>query len=201
MAYDLHIVRTRDWTDAASAPITRQDVDALIAADSELEWSKADHVDMRDDTGAVTRYWMINWRGQPCFWWYRDQIQCSGPNEAQQFKLTQMARALGAFAVGDDGETYDTGGSAPRQPATSIAKRVARWFARLRPRRRPVIEHEPLAFEVGDTVRDPWGNEHTVISIDSKAEHGMGVIRTRRSDGTEHAHAMLAHGLESLAKR
>ena len=54
MAYDLHIVRTEDWTDAASAPITRQDVDALIAADSELAWSTTDSVDMSDDAGAVT---------------------------------------------------------------------------------------------------------------------------------------------------
>jgi hypothetical protein len=52
---------------------------------------------------------------------------------------------------------------------------------------------------VGVKVRDPWGNEHTVISIDPKAAHGMGVIRTRRSDGTEHAYAMIAHGLELVA--
>jgi hypothetical protein len=49
---------------------------------------------------------------------------------------------------------------------------------------------------VGDSVRDPWGKEHTVLAIDAEAEHGMGVIRTRRSDGTEHEHAMIAHGLE-----
>ena len=201
MAYDIHIVRTKDWTDAASAPITRQDVDALIAADAELEWSTRDYVDMHDDTGAVLRYWMIDWRGRPCFWWYRDQLQCSGPDQAQQFKLTQMARALNAFVVGDDGEIYGTSGSAAQKPTASIAERVARWIARLRPQRRPVIEHEPLAFGVGDTVRDPWGNEHTVISINAKAERGMGVIRTRRSDGTEHSHAMLAHGLEALTKR
>lgn len=106
MAYDIHIVRTESWLDAASAPITKQDVDALIAADSELSWSSTDYVDMSDDGGAVTRYWMITWRGQPCFWWYRDQIQCSGPDEAQVAKLVQMSRALRARVVGDDGEPY-----------------------------------------------------------------------------------------------
>jgi hypothetical protein len=106
MAYDLHIVRTKDWTEATSAPITKQDVDALIASDSELSWSTTDYVDMADEGGVSTRYFMIAWRGQPCFWWYRDQIQCSGPDDAQQSKLVQMARALGAFAVADDGETY-----------------------------------------------------------------------------------------------
>lgn len=110
MAYDLHIVRTKDWTEAASAPITKQDVDALIAADSELAWSTSDYVDMSDDAGAVTRYWMITWRGQACFWWYRDQIQCSGPDDEQQMKLARLARALSAYAVGDDGERYEIKG-------------------------------------------------------------------------------------------
>ena len=201
MAYDLHIVRTKDWLEASSAPITKQDVEALIAGDRELAWSTADYVDMTDDAGTVTRYYMITWRGEPCFWWYRDQIRCSGPDEAQQSKLVQMAQALNAFAVGDDGEIYGADDGAPEQPTASFGERVAGWFARLRPQRRPVIEHQPLPFGVGDRVRDPWGNEHTVIAIDPKAEHGMGVIRTRRSDGTEHAHAMIAHGLELAAKR
>ena len=201
MAYDLHIVRTKNWLEASSAPITKQDVDALIASDPELTWSTTDYVDMSDHAGAVTRCFMITWRGQPCFWWYRDQIQCSGPDEAQQSKLVQMAQALDAFAVGDDGEIYGSDGGPPHQPTASFGERVAGWFARLRPQRRPVIEHDPLPFGVGDRVRDSWGNEHTVISIDPKAEHGMGMIRTRRSDGTKHAHAMIAHGLELSLKR
>jgi hypothetical protein len=106
MAYDLHIVRTENWLEASAAPITKSDADALIASDPELAWSTTDYVDMSDDTGAVTRYWMITWHGRPCFWWYRDQIQCSGPDETQQGKLVQMARALDAYVVGDDGELY-----------------------------------------------------------------------------------------------
>jgi hypothetical protein len=106
MAYDLHIVRTEDWTQAASAPITKQDVDALIAADSELAWSATDYVDMSDEAGGSTRYYMITWRGEPCFWWYRDQIQCSGPDETQVSKLVRMARALNGYAVGNDGVIY-----------------------------------------------------------------------------------------------
>ena len=202
MAYDIHLVRTENWLEASSAPIARSDVDALIAGDPELEWSTTDYVDMSDDTGAVTRYWMIRWRGQSCFWWYRDQIQCSGPDEAQVRKLVQMARALGAFAVGDEGETYPLAQTnAPTaQSAASLGERVAAWFARLFPQRRPVIEHPPLLFGVGDRVRDPWGHEHKVISIDPNAEHGLGVIRTRRNDGTEHAQAMIAHGLEPVPK-
>jgi hypothetical protein len=198
MAYDLHIVRTKDWLDASTAPITKRDVDTLIAGDPDLAWSTTDYVDMSDDAGAVTRYWMITWRGQPCFWWCRDQIQCSVPDDAQQSKLVQMARALNAFVVGDDGEIYNGDHGLLPEPAVSFCARAAGWFARFRRQRRPVIQHEPLPFGVGDRVRDPWGNEHTVISIDPKAKHGMGVIRTRRSDGTEHARAMIAHGFEPV---
>ena len=200
MAYDLHIVRTKDWLEASSAPITKRDVDNLIASDLDLAWSTTDYVDMSDDTGAVTRYWMITWRGQPCFWWYRDQIQCSGPDEAQQSKLGQMARALNAFVVGDDGEIYNADGGLLREPTASFGARAAGWFARFRPQRRPVIHHQPFPFGVGDRVRDLWGNEHTVISIDPKAKYGTGVIRTRRSDGTEHARAMIAHGFQPVTK-
>lgn len=201
MGYDLHIVRTKDWTEAPNAPITKQEVDALIAADSELAWSTTDYVEMKDQTGVATRYFMITWRGEPCFWWYQDRIQCSGPDDAQQSKLVQIALALNAFAVGDDGEIYDDDGGSRRLPTVSLSERLRNWFTRLRPQRRPQIEHEPLPFGVGDSVRDPWGNEHTVISIDPTAGHGMGKIQTRRSDGTEHAHAMIAHGLEPVHKR
>ncbi len=125
MAYDLHIVRTKDWTEAASAPITKQDVDALIAADSELAWSTTDYVDMADAAGVSTRCYMITWRGQPCFWWYRDQIQCSGPDEEQVCKLVKMSRVLHAHVVGDDGEIY------PLEQATLPTQKppqaAARW--------------------------------------------------------------------------
>ncbi|MEM1203459.1 MAG: hypothetical protein AAGN66_09560 [Acidobacteriota bacterium] len=106
MAYDLHLVRTEDWTQAADAPITKQDVAALMAADPELAWSTTDYVDMSDEAGAVTRYWMMTWRGQPCFWWYQDQVLCSDPDEAQISKLVQMSRVLRARVFGDDGEEY-----------------------------------------------------------------------------------------------
>lgn len=127
MAYDLHIVRTENWLEAASAPITRQDVDALIAADSELAWSTTDYVEMRDDAGAITRYWMMTWQGQPCFWWYRDQVQCSGPDEAQVAKLVQMSQILHAHVVGDDGEIYPLEGRSVPQTLPPTAPSPSRW--------------------------------------------------------------------------
>jgi hypothetical protein len=123
MSYALHLTRTEDWTQAATAPITKPDVDALIAADPELAWSTTDHLDMKDETGAITRYFMITWRGKSFCWWNRNEIECSGPDDAQILKLVQMARALNAHAVGDDGELYPleknpVPSSATTKPAT-----------------------------------------------------------------------------------
>lgn len=128
MAYELHIVRTEDWTEAASAPVTKQDVDALIAKDPELAWSTTDYVDMADETGVSTRYFAITWRGESCFWWYRDQIQCSDPDDAQVAKLVQMSRALHARVVGDDGEAYPW--EQPGPTSTTRSPRAARkpWW-------------------------------------------------------------------------
>jgi len=196
MAYDVHIARTKNWRDASTAPITRREVDALIARDPELEWSAKDFVDMKDESGTVSRYWMIKWRGHPCFWWYRDHIECSRPNEAQRAKLAQMATSLNAFVVGDDGEVYGEDGASRGAARESFGQRVRRWLTLWRRRRRPDVQSKLLPFGVGDTVRDPWGNDHTVIAIDPKANHGLGSIRTRRRDGTEHVRAMVAHALE-----
>ena len=108
MGYDLHIVRTREWSDAYKKPILKSDVDALISSDRELSWSKTDYLDMRDEaSGRVIRYWMIEWNKRSTFWWYRDQIQHKNPNEREQIKMIQMAAALKAMVVGDDGERYE----------------------------------------------------------------------------------------------
>jgi hypothetical protein len=49
--------------------------------------------------------------------------------------MVAIAQQLDAAVQGDDGEIYERGGQAPRQQALSLSKRVAGWFARLRPQR------------------------------------------------------------------
>lgn len=107
MSYDLHVVRTKDWVDAAQAPITKADVDALIAADPELGWSATDGVRMKGPGDDVTFYPMITWRGETAFWWNRGEITCANPSEEHQRKIVEIARALNAYAVGDGGEHYE----------------------------------------------------------------------------------------------
>ena len=104
MDYDLHIVRTRNWLDAARAPITKEDADVVVVADPELEWLPSGVVAV---PGLVWPDFIICWRGAPCFWWHRDQISCKDPNEAQKKKMIEIARVLSAYVVGDEDEIYD----------------------------------------------------------------------------------------------
>ena len=105
MSYDLHIVRTLDWLDAATLPVTLEDTNHIIENDPKLDWSQSDYVDMNESTGTV-RYYMINWVGVPCFWWYRDQIIGATPDEQRTKKLVEIAERLNAYVIGDDGERY-----------------------------------------------------------------------------------------------
>lgn len=108
MAYEIHVVRTRDWLDAFQEPITREEFDRMIVTDSELAWSATDYLEMRDEGGEAKRYYAITWKGESAFMWYRDQLTCSGATEKQIIKLVEIAKQLDAFVVGDDGEHYET---------------------------------------------------------------------------------------------
>jgi len=106
MPYDLHVVRTPGWLDAAEFPITREEVEGLLQSDGELAWSASDYVDSTE-AGITTRNYMITWKGLPCFLWERDQITCASPDQQQTAKLIDIASRLNALVIGDDGERYE----------------------------------------------------------------------------------------------
>lgn len=105
MPYDLHVVRTLSWFDAAEYPITRDEVESLLQSDGELGWSASDYVDSTE-AGMTTRNNMITWKGHPCFLWERDPITCASPDQPQIAKLIEIASKLNALVIGDDGERY-----------------------------------------------------------------------------------------------
>lgn len=98
-----HIVRSEHWLDAADDPISKGEVDALIQSDGDLAWSTEHWADMLDD-GQVVRYPAILWRGEPTFWWYRDDIRCARPGEEELAKMIEIAVKLDANVVGNAGE-------------------------------------------------------------------------------------------------
>ena len=57
-----------------------------------------------------------------------------------------------------------------------------------------------LPFQVGDKVRDRWGNILVVMDIDPNAEQGLGTIRTRNAAGQESTTALETHNLTLVDK-
>ena len=122
MGYDVHVVRTELWQDSESHPITKADVDRLIASDESLSWSTTDYIDMKEDDGTIGRYFMIKWNGSPDFWWYRSEITCTSPDDAHVLKLVEVAGALEARVLGDDGERYELGKSLFGKPKVVVVR-------------------------------------------------------------------------------
>jgi hypothetical protein len=188
MGYDIHITRRKSWTDKGN-DITAEEWLTYIRRDSELR--------LRPESGRC----FAEWSGGSWLDWSDGVIFTKNPDDTLVTKMAAIARQFDATVQGDDGEIYD-GGESPRQPQISLGSRIAGSFSKPRAKPQQKVEHEPLPFGVGDTVIDAWGFEHTIISIDLDANHGLGRIQSRRSnDGTEHLYAMMAHGFKPVTKK
>ena len=191
MGYDLHITRRRVWSDVGD-DITADEWLAYVRNDPELRihLENGPHFAMWTGQSLGNEAW-LNWEA--------GEIFSKNPDAALIEKMVAIARQLGATVQGDDGERYDGGGGVAPAPGPSAGERARQWLWRLRRRSRSNAELAPPPFRVGDHLRDSWGNEHVVIALDSQREHGLGVIKTRRSDGKEFTHGMFAHGLTPVA--
>ena len=100
MAYDLHITRADDWSDSEKFPITKDEWEAIIAADPEL---RLDSIN-----GDSFAYWVDRQSGKKRGWfeWSDGEISTRYPDRAQLGKMLQLAQQLGAQVQGDDGEKY-----------------------------------------------------------------------------------------------
>ena len=202
MGYELHVTRAKNWTDSEARPITEAEWRAHVATDLELEVTGIAEVTTPE--GELLRYenpGLARWRGHPrgeevWFDLRHGRVVVKNPDELTIVKMVSVARALGAWVVGDDGETYDSSGEPPKPPTVSLGTRIASWFQQLRPV--PSIEPPVPPFRVGERVTDIRGRQGTILEIDLKAQHGMGVIRTRFDDGTELNYAAIAHDLTPI---
>lgn len=99
MGWELHIVRTEDWSDSASDPISREEWLQLVNDDEELS------IDNKNgDSYAI-------WSGQsehdePWLNWSDGRISTKHPDEALYCKMLQVAEKLNAIVVDDDDHKY-----------------------------------------------------------------------------------------------
>jgi hypothetical protein len=183
MGYDIHITRARDWTESEKTPVALEEWLGAIRAASDLEVRESRHAAWTAHPGRLDVPLLFD----------RGEISIKNPDEPTLARAIALAQALNARVVGDDGEVYERPDVPPRPAAASFGARVSSWLGHLRFRQD--IEADPLPFRVGDRVRDSWGNEATVIYLDTKAEHGLGVVKVRYDDGRELQSAAVAHGL------
>lgn len=187
MGHDIHITRRKFWADKGN-DITAQDWLAYVKSDPELR--------PMPKNGP----YFVQWGNDSWLDWSDGVIYTKNPNDALLAKMAAIAKQFGATVQDDDGVIYN-GNKSARQPQISLGSRIAGWFSRPRPKPQQKVEHEPLPFGVGDTVVDAWGFEHTIISIDPDANHGLGEIKSRRNkDGTGHSYAVIAHGFKPVPK-
>lgn len=168
MGYGVHITRRKSWSDAGGPTITEQEWLARIGGDADLA----------------------------SLVWDRGNVDAKNPDTVLIRKMVSVAAVLSATVQGDDGESYDSAGNPVPPPQPGILSRIATWAAnRASPGATPLAAAS-LPFQVGDRVRDTWGNLGSVTEIDVRAEHGLGRITVKYEDGRTLSSAAIAHGLE-----
>ena len=111
MGYDLHITRKEFWVDDEGPAITLADWAAYVETDPAIT------LDPENPGGEnyVFRYGQHSW---PLWWDDSGEVYTKNPEPEVIAKLVQVAAALGARVLGDDGELY---GSDPSDPTKPVA--------------------------------------------------------------------------------
>lgn len=190
MGYELHIEREEP------AEISAAEWLAVVSADGELELDPANGEYFARFLGDC-QYG----RGEGWLDWHGGRISSKYPDNAILAKMLEVADILKASVRGDDGEYYDTPDiEAPVEPELlehplSRLDRIRNFLAALFPRK----NRDHLPFDVGDRVKD-GSSFGRVVAIDRRAEHGLGAITVQYDDGRVLSAAIVAHGLEPVAR-
>jgi hypothetical protein len=168
MGYGVHITRRKSWSDAGGPAITEREWLAHVGGDADLA----------------------------SLIWHRGNVDAKNPDTALVRKMVSVAAVLGAAVQGDDEESYDSAGRPVMPPQPGILSRIANWVANRASGRATPLAESSLPFQVGDRVRDAWGNLGSVTEIDVRTEHGLGRITVKYEDGRSLSSAAIAHGLE-----
>ncbi len=105
MGYAHHPTGADDWTESADAPIARDEGLGAAAASHHLE----DHPDVGGTDLRAFR--LVADPDGPSLYWNDDRVQVTGVDDASFPHLVEVAAALGAKVVGDDGEHYRPDGT------------------------------------------------------------------------------------------
>jgi hypothetical protein len=107
MGYDLHVTRSKHWTESESQPITREDWQAYVASDPEIE----------PDTPGDYFEFAAHPKEPALLQWWRGEITVKNPDRPTVRKLLEIASKLGAQVQGEDGEFYTNWEEFPDDPS------------------------------------------------------------------------------------
>jgi len=106
MGYELHIVRTRDWHEVEQKPITKSEMERIVANDPELSWSTDNSIQTPYGTLEVKGHHGILLRDKPSMSWHSGRVSNKNPSNAEIIKMIEIAALLDAIVIGDEGELY-----------------------------------------------------------------------------------------------
>ena len=113
MGYDVHITRRNSWSDDGEPAITKQEWQAILACDSDLEpVGDGDNAQMLDSSRRVARF----------FWYSSGEIFVKKPNKPVLMKMLAIAEQLGARVIGDDDEVYSRDGQPDKTTQFAITE-------------------------------------------------------------------------------
>jgi hypothetical protein len=112
MAYEVHIHRAADYSDAAESLIPREDWEAWNAPD--FRFSESDYVTFQYEDGERKErlaVWTAHPEGEEFALYYYDGAVVTGnPDTHTVQRMVKIADDLGARLQGDDGEFYGPDG-------------------------------------------------------------------------------------------
>ena len=104
MGYEIHITRKNEWSDEDGPEISLEDWKAYIASDPEMRLDGYAEATMENGDVFRTEHDGI------AVWTAYSGIVAKNPDREILAKMFEIAQALGARVVGDEGEEYGTDG-------------------------------------------------------------------------------------------
>jgi hypothetical protein len=138
VGYEVYATRAVHWVDAATAPIPLDEWLAYVESDPEMRLDG--YAEAEVSGGAVLRYeneglavWLA-WSGdeedgnRAWFDFRKGCVVVKNPDEEILSKLVDIATALGARVVGDDGELYPQSPAAASADTSKASHRDRPWW-------------------------------------------------------------------------
>lgn len=109
MGYEVFVTRAPSHLETKDHPISEAEWLEVAAADPSLRHSDEDYYERRGKSGNTERFHPWLWTGhpdEPPLWFIDGAVQIKNPDDATISKLVQLAGALKARVIGEEGEEY-----------------------------------------------------------------------------------------------